>query len=134
MIEGETYEVACPFVWSTYTDMDEEGFSEALTWRPGIIWQDVYPDTTEPVAHGVGKVFYTIISIHKLPRPYPARVFYTRKFETPEGRVFGKSRLHMTTTQAFKRRLDGYKPAGIDRDDEIKVEPLTEEEKAALLK
>ena len=130
--EGETFTVPCPFIWSSYySNMNEDGFSEALTWRPGVDWQFLPPDSSEPVAHGVGKVFYTVVSLHKPPHPYPARVFYTRKYETPDGRRFGKGRLLITTAQAFRRRLNGYKPRGVD--GEIKLAPLSEAEKQALL-
>lgn len=131
--EGKSYEVACPFVMTTYAEYDEDGRSTSLSWRPGIEWRDVYPDNSEAVAHGVGKVIYSVVSIHKLPRPYPPRVFFTRKFTSPDGRTFGKHRLHMLTREAFARRISGYRPGGIERADDIVIAPLSEAEKRELL-
>lgn len=131
---GKTYEVVCPFVRMVYSDMDEEGCSNVLSWKPGIEYRDVYPDSSEAIAHGVGKVFYTVVSTHKPPHPYPERVFFTRKFETPDGRKFGKVKLHILTMEAFRRRVAGYKPGGVDEWDTITLVNLTPEEEAEMLK
>ncbi len=134
MEEGKTYEVECPFFLEPYTEMNEDGYSTSLSWRPGIKWEAYSPEDAEPVCHGIGMVQYTIVSIHKLPRPYPPRVFFTRRFVSPDGRSFGKGRLHVMTSDAFRRRLKAYKPAGVGRYDGIRIVSLTEEEKSEMVK
>lgn len=131
--EGKTYEAVCPFVHTTFTEWDEGGKGTVLSWRPGVEWREVYPDNSEPVAHGIGKVQYTVVSVHKLPRPYPTRVFYTRKFVSPDGRAFGKPRLHVTTKDAFRRRTMAYRPGGIEYMEDIVLAPLSDDEKRALV-
>ena len=106
------YNVTCPFVKETYEALEEDGPVSVPSWRPGVRWEHVYPDDSRPVADGIGLVTYWLVSIHKLPAPYPARVFFTRKWIDPDGKVFGKNKLHIMTVSAFKRRLQSYKFAG----------------------
>jgi hypothetical protein len=54
---------------------------------------------------------YRLVDIHRLPRPYPPRAFYTRQWVSPEGKTFGKTALRITTLEAFKRRVQGYRVA-----------------------
>jgi len=109
-----SYEVRCPFVRTTYGEQDEDGVSEVPSWRPGVNWQQVGPYDSEPYHDGLGSVIYTVVDLHRLPRPYPARVFFTRKWVSPDGHRFGKNRLHIMTLDAFRRRLQSYKFAGSD--------------------
>lgn len=104
---SETYTFDYPFVLADYTHYDEDGPVETKSWRPGVSNQFVHPDDFEPVAHGIGKQIVTVVSRHK-PGRYPERIFYTRQWEDPKGRVFGKKRLLVKTTPAFKRLISGY--------------------------
>lgn len=131
---GVEYKVKCPFVRDTYTEFDEDGPHQTLTWRPGVTWELVMPDDSEPVANGEGYVLYYVVDIHKLPKPYPARVFYTRKWIDPAGKKFGKNALHITTLQAFKRKLEVYRYGGFDPYYPYTIKQLEEEDLQSLLK
>ncbi len=131
---GRTYEVAAPFVRCTYSHDDGDGYSSAVGWKPGVEWEDCgyYGDDSRAVAHGVGLVSYTIVSLHS-PRPFPTRVFYTRRWRDPDGREFGKNKLLIATTGAFKRRIRRYLPGGMSEYSTWLVRDLTKEEQRALL-
>lgn len=45
---------------------------------------------------------------HFKPGRFPARVFFTRRWVTPDGKEFGKGKLHIATIPAFKRRATAY--------------------------
>lgn len=125
---GRTYAVTCPFTRDVFSEWGEDGVAHSLTWKPGVRWTEgEYP---EAIAHGVGQVLYSVVSVHELPRPYPARVFYTRQWVSPDGKAFGKKALRVTTREAFRRRLAGYRPQGFDG---WSIEEMGEEECAALL-
>lgn len=123
---GKSYPVDCPFVRDVFVEWDEDGESKTLSWKPGIVWEQCGPEDVHPVAHGFGKVIYTIVDVHKLPHPYPARVFFTRKWQDPDGRVFGRTKLHIMTTGTFKSRLRGYLFAGHDGREPVLVAPDSE--------
>ena len=108
IIEGETYTVECPFVRTTYTHFDVDGSEERPSWKPGIEWELSAPDESEAVADGIGSVLYTVVSLHPLPRPYSARVFFVREWIDPDGKRFGKKALRIMGIAAFRRRLNGY--------------------------
>jgi len=129
-LEGQTFEVECPFVVSVYEDVDEGGYYRRPTWKPGVLFEmaDPYGDSANAIAHGMGAVKYTVVSVHQLPKPYPTRVFFTRKWVRPDGVEFGKSRLHVMTLPQFRRRLRGYVPAGVDQWTKLVVRPLTKSE------
>lgn len=110
---GATYTVACPFLRDVHSEWDEDGKAVSLTWKPGVEFYSVgpYGDESKALAHGVGSVVYRLVDIHRLPRPYPPRAFYTRQWVSPEGKTFGKTALRITTLEAFKRRVQGYRVA-----------------------
>ena len=106
---GSTYRVDCPFVRATIHKFfpDEGEVTEIETWNPGIRYDEVGPEDSEPVTDGWGYVIYKIVDTHKLPAPYHARAFFIRTFETPDGNVFGKRSLRVMTVRALRRRLQG---------------------------
>lgn len=108
---GDTFTIDYPFVRDTYTAFDEEGCCEAQTWRPGVRFVPLppYGEDSGAVADGIGIAHFEVISIHK-PAHYPARVFFTRRFQTPrpEKRWFGKTKLHIVTLEKFRRLTRGY--------------------------
>jgi hypothetical protein len=110
--EGRTYEVPYPFVHGTYEEQDFDGETVSTTtlptWMPGINSEMVSPDDSEAVADGMGKMLLTVVSVHHLPRPYPTRVFFVREWIDPDGKRFGKKKLHIMTLAAFRRRLSGF--------------------------
>lgn len=105
---GAEIEVAHPFVRSTYTDFDGERPYERPTWRPGTRGEMIPPDDSEMVADGIGTQIVTVVSIHK-PGPFPARVFFTRRWRDPDGREFGKNKLHIKSTQGFRSIINGFR-------------------------
>lgn len=127
--DGDIFTVECPFILDKYTEMTEEGYCTFLSYRPGVKWEFLEPDSSEPVCHGVGTVTYKVVSYHKLPHPYPDRVFFTRKFKSPDGREFGKNRLLVLTKEAFSRRAKAYLPGGVDRYDGVRIKSLTDEDR-----
>jgi hypothetical protein len=129
---GRTYEVDCPFVRDVYNGFGEDGPFTTLTWRPGIHWEATGPEDSAPIAHGMGKALYTVVSFHVLPRPYPPRLFFTRKWLTPDGNTFGKGALRIMTKAAFERRLKGYRFAGWHEDAELIVRDLSSDEQQKL--
>ncbi len=107
---GEVYEVAYPFVRETHIVWDEDGSAEVPTWRPGTR-NECRPPTGEDVdtfADGMGKQSITIIGTFK-PGRFPLRVFYTRKWTDPDGKVFGKDCCRITTIHAFRSLVNGYR-------------------------
>lgn len=104
---GQSFEGAYPFIRDTYTTYDNDEYAEIATWRPGCRSECVYPDDAEAVSDGVGAILLTIVSIHK-PGRYPERVFFTRRWRDPDGREFGKGKLHIVTTEKFRRLSRGY--------------------------
>lgn len=131
---GKTFEVDAPFIQELYEGLDEDGYTRELTWRPGIRWEGAseYRDP-DAVANGMGKVRYSVISVHELPRPYPSRVFFTRRWVAPDGREFGAKKLHIMTVGQFRRRIQSYIPAGVSQFTELRIEPLSQEARHALL-
>lgn len=129
---GETYRVACPFIRTAFEDYDEGGVFKSLSWEPGIKWEVLGEDASAR-SHGVGSVEYTVISRHKPPHPYPARIFFTRKWVAPDGKKFGTSRLRIMTEAQFKTRIRSYISAGVDRWTKFVCEDLSHPEISALL-
>ena len=130
---GKTFNVKCPFVRSIYSGRDIDGPFSVLSWKPGIEWEPVGPDSSIPIAHGEGSGIYHIVDVHALPRPYPARVFYKRSWVDPDGQAFGKGALRITTVGAFRRRINGFRWPGFD-DQEYELVEFTTEDKERLLK
>lgn len=105
---GSIIEAAHPFIRTTYSEMDEDGSSSVTTWSPGIRFEDKGVGDVECIADGVGAQLLTVIDIHK-PGKYPTRVFFTRKWRDPAGKVFGKNSLHIMAEIAFRRVASGYR-------------------------
>lgn len=107
---GKTYSVRYPFVLEDVDlppdDPEATQMATVKSWRPGVEWeQDEWG--TYGVAEAIGEMLLTVIDVHK-PGRFPTRVFYTRQWKDPNGRVFGKHGLRITTLDAFKRRMRGY--------------------------
>lgn len=109
---GARIEVSHPFVRGEFEEHTGggDGYSSAMrpTWVPGVRHEWLSPEDSEPVADGVGIQILTIVSIHK-PGRFPTRVFYTRLWRDPDGREFGKGKLHIKTQQAFRTLIRGYR-------------------------
>ncbi len=104
---GKEYRVKFPFIASSYnTDWGDGGAIED-SWKPGTYFVETGYEE-DAVADGEGFILLTVVDRYK-PGRYPERTFYIRKWQDPDGKVFGKDCLHMTTTGNFKRMLKGYR-------------------------
>lgn len=122
---GETYTVAYPFVRSSWSEMDPDGAQDVPCWKPGIRFEQYgYEGETAEYADAMGEMQLTVVSTHK-PGKFPERIFFTRKWKDPDGKLFGKSRCHVKTKQVFNMLLSGYAhefevcDAGIKQPEEI---------------
>lgn len=106
IVAGTTYSAWQAFKRTTYTDYDEEGGFEVPTWAPGWEYEAYGPEDSRPVWQGQGAQLRTVIAVFK-PGRYPERVFYTRQFRDPSGKIFGRDGLRITTAQAFRRWMAG---------------------------
>ncbi len=105
---GEIYSVKYPFVRTNVTLFDEEDAHDVEEWRPGVDAEQDDGGYCHYFAEGHGEMLLTIIDIHK-PGQFPTRVFYTRKWRDPDGKMFGKNGLRITTKAAFNSLLRGYR-------------------------
>lgn len=107
---GHTYEVPYPFIRDTVSLPDDEGSATVESWVPGVKYE-YRPDRSDAnsmFASAMGAMLLTPVSTHK-PGTYPERVFYTRRWRSPDGRKFGKTQLLVTTVTAFRTLLRGYR-------------------------
>lgn len=134
---GKSYSAAYPFireVYSYWVDSGDTGLIadgknvNELCWKPGVKYEMIgpYAEDGTAVANGMGSVTYHVVSICPLPRPYPARVFYTRQWTSPDGRVFGKKKLRVITLVSFRNLIKGFR-----YHVEVVID-LSEDEKKAL--
>lgn len=110
---GKTYSVRYPFVLEDVELPPDEPEAwdkppvMTKSWRPGVEFEQEDEGQAYGVAEAVGEMLLTVIDVHK-PGRFPTRVFYTRQWKDPNGRVFGKGGLRITTLDAFRRRMRGY--------------------------
>ncbi|MDF8912879.1 hypothetical protein OU568_26610 [Escherichia coli] len=108
---GKTYGVSYPFFTEEVElppdDPEATQMQMVKSWRPGVEWEQDDEYATHGVAEALGEMLLTVVDVHK-PGRYPTRVFYTRQWKDPNGKVFGKAGLRITTLDAFRRRLRGY--------------------------
>lgn len=110
MIEiGKTFTVEnYPFVLDEVTAMDVDGVASFTSWRPGSRYVVVGPEgEADAVYDGLGRQHLTVVSTHK-PGRYPERIFYTRQWEDPDGKIFGKLSLRIAAKSKFMRLCRGY--------------------------
>lgn len=109
---GKTYNVRYPFVLEDVElppdDPEATQMAKVKSWRPGVKWEqdDEYSDAAA-CADAFGEMLLTVVDVHK-PGRFPTRVFYTRQWKDPNGRVFGKGGLRITTLERFRRISRGY--------------------------
>lgn len=111
---SKIHEVHYPFVIDEYDAIDDEGHSSrGLSWRPGTKYIsgycEVFGETARNVAEGMGHMLITPIKRVEFPGNYHTRIFYIRQWRDPDGKVFGKTKLRVTTQQGFKRLLGGFR-------------------------
>lgn len=105
---GQEISTDYPFLRTTYSDFSDGEVVELKTWRPGVNFESDGFDGTDTCADANGKVVYTVVELFK-PGRFPERVFFTRNWIDPDGKQFGKSKLHITTKQNFRNLTKGYR-------------------------
>jgi len=68
-----------------------------------------------PAANAVGKVRFTVVSIHR-PPGYPMRVFYKRQFFLPDGKSYASGSLKNCVVSKFRRDIQAF-PFAYEIDD-----------------
>lgn len=111
MIFHSTFEVPYPFVQESVHLQDVDGSGDCTTWRPGARAEQCDEGEAYWVSDDWGHMILTVVSTHKPGGRYHERVFYVRQWKDPDGHVFGKNHLRVTTMQAFKRLLKGHRYA-----------------------
>lgn len=103
---GQVFERDHPFTLCVENKGDPE--FEFKRWRPGAWDMDyIYPDDAQPLANGVGRVRFTVISMHTPPGHRP-RVFFKRQFFKPDGSSYATSRLKNCTVQKFEADIESF--------------------------
>ena len=107
--QGSVFRVKYPFIRCEVdvpSDI-EQGYETIKSWQPGTREEWIEPDDQESVCDDEGEMVLTVVDVFK-PTGFPQRVFFTRRWVDPEGKEFGKGKLHIMTAQAFNRRARGY--------------------------
>jgi hypothetical protein len=111
--KGDVTTISYPFVRDTFSEYDGADYVETPTWKPGIRFEDIGPEDVGALADALGAATFTVVDVFK-PGSFPTRVFFTRQFTNPDGKVFGKGGLHIVTLEKFRRLTRGYQhPFGI---------------------
>ena len=105
---GSVFAFSYPFIREEREVYEEDGPVMMKSWRPGVRYEPVYQDDSEAIADGLGEQIVRVVDVHK-PGRYPPRVFFTREWKDPSGKVFGKPGLHIKTLDAFRRLVSGYR-------------------------
>jgi hypothetical protein len=98
---GDKFAVLYPFLRCKFTNYMDEDQAELDSWKPGIEMVGIYPDDSAAACDDHGWLLSEIIGIYK-PGRFPRRVFWQRKWQDPDGRVFG-GKLQITTEEKFRR-------------------------------
>lgn len=134
LVAGDLIEVPHPFIREAYTTRDCDGEQELIGWRPGIRNEPVPPDDAEIVADGVGAQILTVLGKYRAGK-FPERIFYTRRWRDPDGREFGKGKLHIRTVGAFTSLARGYAhPYRLSGECRVVAMPRIKIEHVSLLK
>lgn len=108
IVEGDMFTIPYPFVRENYAEQDEEGYAESPTWRPGVRMVKASYDHVDAIADGTGEQILHVIGKYK-PTGFPERIFYTRKWKDPDGKVFGKNACRIVSVSAFRSIIGGYR-------------------------
>jgi hypothetical protein len=121
LIPKTLYAHAYPFVRSLFWEDDEGGPVWRLSWRPGTFWRA--PDPS--IAHGVGSQLLSLVDIYTPPKitrhTHLPRAIYTRKWEDPEGHVFGNGMLRWCSVGRFEALTQGFRFSYVVDTDHAKI-------------
>jgi hypothetical protein len=105
---GDKFAVLYPFLHSSWTEYHSnadgypEPYADRECWKPGIETVGIYPDDSKEVCDDHGWMLSEIVGIYK-PGRFQRRVFWTRHWMDPDGKVFG-GKVQVTTEEKFRRR------------------------------
>ena len=101
---GQVYRVEFPFVRM----FDNQFGDNYESWKPGYT-TDPHEDGYGVIlkATGMGVAIIKIVSVCNLPGRYHQRIFFTRKWEAPDGYSFGNGHLEVRTIGKFKELIGG---------------------------
>jgi len=123
MTGKSVFEREHPFTRVYIHGWDDEPYT-FVGWRPGA-WasKHISPDDVVAAAHGMGKCRFEVHGEYK-PGRYPARVFFTQTYITPDGNELRGRGLRIKVKHYFERHLKhiGFEYE-IDPDLEIIGEP-----------
>lgn len=104
-------EIRVPFPFSKIVASMQSG-KTYYRWKAGCRWEEIetrYASEREAVADGTGEMVLREIGRYT-PPGYRERVFYTRKFIDPTGKVWGdKPKLRVMGASGFTRLCKGYR-------------------------
>lgn len=107
---GQEHERWTPFIVEDkeLTDFDGEDFSTRIIkhWRPGINHEPTAPDDFEPVWDGEGAEIRRIVAVVTIEGG-GVRILYRSWWRRPDGGLFGKPTVRMTTPSGFTVWMSG---------------------------
>ena len=110
---GQVIEVSgYPFVRTVFNGLEWDGERtcefQSEGWNPGCDSEtNEYSKTF--FCDATGEMILTVVSVHK-PGRFLERVFYTRQWRDPDGKVFGnEKKLRVMSSASFKRLCRGYR-------------------------
>jgi len=110
-------------IWEVVWEVAGTEIPKIEQWKPGITYTQESPyQDGEAYCEGEGFMVITEISRHKLPRPYPTRVFFTRKWIDPDGKKFGSNKLNIISLGTFNKIIKGYYGPEYILDSPAKIE------------
>ena len=108
---SEIHQIKFPFTRESYSGpLDGEFVEDSKTWRPGTRaeYGDFEFSDEQWVADGEGSMVLEVLVKFK-PGRFPERTFFLRRFIGPDGREFGKQKVRVIASSAFKQMLKGYR-------------------------
>lgn len=115
---GSVFHVPYPFIrdtWVEHYDGEDGPMTDEIpTWQPGVRAEscDVGNDYSHverwAEADAMGSQIITVVGVYR-PGRFPTRVFFTRRWRDPDGKVFGKTKCRITTVSAFATLIQGYR-------------------------
>lgn len=108
---GKVFEITYPFTLDAANLMEHDGLGYVESWCPGTrqVTAGPYGESTENWAEGEGQMILTVVSTHHPGAPYRERVFYTRQWRDPDGRIFGDKSLRNKGKSAFMAMTKGFR-------------------------
>ncbi len=94
---GKSYTRWTPFIRCEYTDGDGV---KCQSWKPGVNHKQVSSEDFIPEWDGDGEEIRTVVAVTEL-HGGGMRILYRRAWKTPDGGIFGKRTVRITTPSCF---------------------------------